>query len=66
MNCPHCNKNIFGLTGLQELKKFHKHLPKCRKNPANKKVVTPDGELIQIKDRSTMMDALNIRHESGQ
>ena len=66
MKCPYCNKEIYGMTGLQELQKFHKHLPKCRKNPANKKVVTPDGNIENRKDNSTMYDALQLRHNSGQ
>lgn len=66
MKCPHCNKEIYGLTGLQELQKFHKHLPKCKKNPANKIVVNDWGELEKLKDNSTMYDALQIRAESGQ
>lgn len=66
MNCPYCEKDIYGMTGLQELIAFNKHLRKCRKNPVNivlsdgkKTVVTP----IRCQD---LGDALNIRHESGQ
>jgi len=66
MLCPHCKKDIYGLTGLMELQKFHKHLPKCRKNPANKTVVNSDGEIEKRKDNSTMYDALEQRAASGQ
>lgn len=66
MDCPYCKKDIYGMTGLQELQKFHKHLPKCRKNPANKIVVTEGGDIEKRKDNSTMYDALQIRAESGQ
>lgn len=45
MECPHCKKDIYGMTGLQELQKFQKHLRSCRKNPNNKTVVTPDGSM---------------------
>lgn len=80
MNCPYCNKRINAFTGLQELQKFHKHLAKCRKNPAN----MPDPEDYPPLDKpteaqakkalmstakkrqNTMMDALEIRAESGQ
>lgn len=66
MKCPHCNKEIYGLTGLQEIQKFHKHLPKCKKNPKNRTVVMPDEDLIKLKDQSTMYDALQQRADSGQ
>lgn len=66
MKCPHCNKEMYGMTGLQELQKFHKHLPKCRKNPANENVITPDGSIEKREDNSTMYDALEQRAASGQ
>ncbi len=66
MDCPYCKKDIYGLTGLMELQKFHKHLSKCRKNPKNKTVVSTDGSLVKVKDNATMYDALQIRAESGQ
>lgn len=66
MDCPYCNKKITGLTGLMELQKFHKHLRACKKHPDRVKVVTPDGKLEQQIPNPTMMDALNIRHDSGQ
>lgn len=66
MNCPYCANRIDAFTGLQELKKFEKHLSKCRKNPNN--IVLRDGKrstVSPIRCRN-MTDALNIRHESGQ
>lgn len=66
MNCPYCKKDIYGMTGLQEVLKFHKHLPQCRKNPKNKTVADARGEIYKVKDNSTLYDALQIRHESGQ
>ena len=65
MNCPHCNKKIFGFTGLQELQKFQKHLNRCRKNPNN--AVLSDGErTVMTPKNHTLKDALEIRHKSGQ
>lgn len=66
MNCPHCNKEIYGLTGLQELQKFQKHLSKCKKNPKNRVVVEPDGSIEKLTHKPDLLEALNIRHESGQ
>jgi len=66
MKCPYCTKEIHGFTGLQELQKFQKHLRTCRKHPDRVKVVTPEGKLEQHKPNPSMMDALNIRAESGQ
>lgn len=66
MKCPYCEREIFGMTGLQELQKFHKHLPKCKKNPNNKTLVNTEGELVKVTDKSTITDALKLRHESGQ
>lgn len=68
MNCPHCDKQINGMTGLQELQKFHKHLHKCKKNPNRvvMKVEAENGSTKLTIGRQTMMDALNIRADSGQ
>ena len=66
MNCPYCNKEVHGLTGLQELQAFQKHLRKCRKNPAAKTVVNERGNIEKIKPRPDLLDALEIRAESGQ
>lgn len=66
MNCPYCQEDIYGMTGFQEILEFNKHLRKCRKNPGN--IVISDGRqtvVTPIKDQ-TMLDALNIRAESGQ
>lgn len=64
MNCPYCNKEIFGWTGLQELQAFQKHLRKCKKrdNP----VVANNGEIVPAAPSSGMLDALEIRAKSGQ
>ncbi|GJQ43699.1 MAG: hypothetical protein JETCAE03_31970 [Ignavibacteriaceae bacterium] len=64
MNCPHCNKEIFGWTGLQELQKFQKHLDKCRKNPDRKICITKEGKLVM--PLTTMDEALEKRADSGQ
>ena len=65
MNCPYCNRDIEAWTGLQELQKFQKHLRNCRKNPANLPI--RDGRRTIISPSSpTLVDALNLRHESGQ
>jgi len=53
MKCPHCSKEIFGISGLQEIQKFMKHLPKCKKSPNYRKPVS-------------MEEALRQRDESGQ
>lgn len=66
MNCPYCKKEIYAMTGLQELQKFQKHLAKCKKHPDRQLRVDEAGKLYEQQPRSTMMDALNIRHESGQ
>ena len=66
MNCPYCQRQVFGFTGLQELRKFERHLARCRKNPAN--VVLSDGRKTVVVPTRTqnLSDALAIRHESGQ
>lgn len=69
MKCPYCKREIYGMTGLQELLKFEKHLRKCRKNPANVvRRVGGDhgGKTIVISGGQDLRDALNIRAESGQ
>jgi len=70
MNCPYCNKRIDAFTGLQELRKFQRHLNCCRKNPANVvfKARGEDGRTHTVLSAAgaTMNDALNIRHKSGQ
>ena len=66
MNCPYCARRVNGMTGLQELEKFQRHLTKCRKNPNN--IVLTDGiqTVVTPIRRQTMNDVLHIRHESGQ
>lgn len=66
MNCPYCDKDIYGLTGLQEIQAFNKHLPKCRKNPAN--IVLRDGRktVVQPLRHQGIMEALELRAASGQ
>lgn len=66
MNCPYCQREVFGWTGLQELQKFEKHLAKCRKNPAN--IVLTDGRKTVVTPTriQNINDALEIRAESGQ
>jgi hypothetical protein len=65
MECPYCKKDIYGLTGFQEAIAFNKHLRKCKKNPSRQTFV--EGNKIVEKNKpTTLLDALNIRAESGQ
>ena len=66
MECPYCKKEIYGLTGLQEIQKFQKHMEKCRKAPSRHTVVTDEGELKEVNNPISMNEALEIRAESGQ
>lgn len=66
MNCPFCKKLITGMTGLQELQKFQKHLNTCRKNPKRQIVISGDGDIRTTVKPTDLREALNIRHESGQ
>jgi hypothetical protein len=66
MNCPYCNKHIPAFTGLQELQKFQKHLRTCKRNPAKQTVVEPDGRITAIKPKPDLLEALEIRANSGQ
>jgi len=64
MNCPFCKKEIYALTGLQEIQKFQKHLGKCKKYQTGgiKKEMGYD-----VGSKPTdMQTALEIRAESGQ
>jgi len=69
MNCPYCKRTVGQPldTGFMEASKFRKHLAKCRKNPNN--LVLPDagGKTVvtPLRDQ-TLLDALEIRSESGQ
>jgi hypothetical protein len=62
VNCPYCRKAINAFTGFQEAAKFQKHLRTCRKNPNN----LSDGRRAVALKPQTLLDALNIRAESGQ
>lgn len=67
MKCPNCNKEIYGMTGWQEIQKFQKHLLKCRKNP--NRIVCKDkdtGNTTTITYGIGLDDALRLRAESGQ
>jgi hypothetical protein len=66
MNCPFCNKQINGWTGLQELQKFQRHLRTCRKHPDRQQVVAEDGKLKKQNPPTSLLNALDIRSESGQ
>ncbi len=66
MKCPNCSKEIRGLTGLQELKKFQKHLQTCRKNPKRQTLVDEDGNTSVFVQPTTLLEALDIRANSGQ
>lgn len=65
MNCPFCQKQINAMTGFQELHKFKTHLNRCKKNPDRVMVVSEKGNILNG-TKTTFMDALNIRAESGQ
>lgn len=66
MNCPYCQREVFGFTGFQEAEKFQRHLGKCRKNPNN--IVLRDGRRTAVvpKRSQNLNDALEIRADSGQ
>jgi hypothetical protein len=68
MDCPYCKKDIYGLTGLQELQAFQKHLRKCKKVPRSPhSLVSPQGKALQVSDNpANMLTALEIRAHSGQ
>lgn len=64
MKCPHCNKRIFGFTGLLEAQNFQKHLNKCRKNPDNN--LSDGKQSVSLGKRYGLMDAIEQRAKSGQ
>ena len=66
MNCPFCKREIYAMTGLQEIQKFEKHLVKCKKNPKRKTIVTEEGNIEVFVPYTHMMEALEIRANSGQ
>lgn len=65
MNRPYCNRKINGITGLQEVQKFQKHLKNCRKNP-KRRIVVDEVDGIVNATSTSLLEALNIRAESGQ
>lgn len=66
MNCPYCDKYIPGITGLQEAQNFSKHLRKCKKHPDRQTLADEDGKLKQQNPPTTLLDAVEIRANSGQ
>lgn len=66
VQCPFCQKNVPGLTGLQEAIAFQKHLRTCRKNPNN--IVLRDKFRVAVvpKREQDLRETLDIRAESGQ
>jgi hypothetical protein len=66
MNCPFCNKEINGLTGLHEILKFKKHLTTCKKNPERYARLNKKGILKEVPKPATLLQALEIRANSGQ
>jgi len=65
MRCPYCNTLIYGLTGLREAVKFHRHVNRCKNRPC---VITAcDGKRLWVRRRwFTFEEALRVRAESGQ
>jgi len=66
MDCPYCKKDIYAMTGLQEIQKFQKHMRTCRKAPGRQTVVTAEGKVVKQNPGVDMMEALEIRAKSGQ
>lgn len=66
MNCPYCKKTVYGLTGLQEAQAFEKHLRKCRKNPNNLVLTDGNRTVVTPKRGQNLVEALEIRADSGQ
>ena len=65
MNCPFCQKEVYGMTGLQEITKFQKHLIRCKKNPERHTYKTDSGKVVFV-EHISLKDALEIRAASGQ
>jgi len=63
MECPYCQKDIYAMTGLQEVLKFQKHLDKCKKNPNSIMSISKNGLCIR---KTELDEALEIRAKSGQ
>ena len=66
MECPWCNKNIYAMTGLQELQKFRRHSAKCKKNPQHTLAITKNGGLVKVSRPINILEALDSRAKSGQ
>ena len=67
MECPYCKKDVYGMTGFQELQAFNKHLRKCKKVPRSPHtLVSSKGETLQVNNPTDMYEALEIRAHSGQ
>ena len=67
MNCTYCKKLVYGMTGLQEIQKFQKHMRTCKESPRRHAYVDEEtGKTKYINDPVDMIDALYMRAESGQ
>lgn len=66
MDCPYCGSYIKGITGLQEVQNFQKHLRKCKKHPDRQTFAYEDGKLKAKNPPTTLLNALEIRSNSGQ
>ena len=66
MDCPYCNKEIFGWTGLQEAQNFAKHLHKCKKYRLVATQGDKTGNLGVRPEHVGLMDAVDLRAKSGQ
>jgi hypothetical protein len=66
VKCPYCRKFVIGITGHDELYKFHEHLGRCKRNPNN--VVMTDGVRTVVTPRRVqgIGEALDIRAKSKQ
>jgi len=64
MKCEHCGKEIYGMTGFQEIQKYQSHLRKCKKNKKTlaygKKVVAFD----ELTNPDCLQDCLESRIKS--
>lgn len=55
MNCQWCGKDIYGMTGLQELMKYNQHLRKCKKAQGKQTASNNSGvsqELLELRVQS--------------
>ena len=58
MKCNYCSKEIYGMTGLQELQKFQKHLRTCKKAPYKNVDMGEALELRHNSDRDRALEKL--------